>query len=538
MQTQIDHQQPPPPVSFHGFIFPFDCRSREHSSDVINRIGFLKQIRGYFDVPNSNWDIVDSASRITSLTDFNEYNYFYDFVRPALGHTPVSNTNDNLLLHFRCILKESPAFSIVVSNKSYLLRIASIEAKFFAPGMGTLSINVFNERDDQSSPEDIILINQYGRRLYPPFYSIPLKNAGNEAYFSYNDWSEGLKEHPEIATEIGISGISQGDFKTTFGEYRNAPSLDRCPPLINHLFPKMLTENMLISPALDDRMFTMCWYGNDEIVTALKDEKDGESPKYLSNDWWYRYIFVDGSSRTCQNPTMMKDLIRQHTYTRWTGWGTYWGIARYSWVALTPKDVPPFIVAHIRTIYLRMAELALVQRACVLRFADLATQIGAMQPGDHKLPQEMDRVFQSYMQFINQLQFREVTAQEQGIEMYDMLRRSMRLEEQIESLNKQIKELHSYASILSSNTQSDRLNLLTYIGSVLGIPSIISTMYSLMGYKTEEHPWWPVLIGTAASVVLAILFIKIQNRTWRNVFFVIWLIALGYTIGIIPLINK
>ena len=56
-----------------------------------------------------------------------------------------------------------------------------------------------------------------------------------------------------------------------------------------------------------------------------------------------------------------------------------------------------------------------------------------------------------YLVFINRIFFKEVTAQDQGIEIYDMIQKNMRINEDVFAIDKQIEELHNYAGFEKEN---------------------------------------------------------------------------------------
>ncbi|MCL6102248.1 MAG: hypothetical protein M1292_07115, partial [Bacteroidetes bacterium] len=248
---------------------------------------------------------------------------------------------------------------------------------------------------------------------------------------------------------------------------------------------KSQNRKVFINPLIDDRMFVLCWYGNDELSTELQSEigkkADGLSElNYESNDWWYRFMFNDQKWATCQNNEMKRSLIKKHTYPRWSELGTLYGVNRYSFVCLTGtlahlKDVnAAFLVNHMQSMYYKLCELCLVQRACIIRFSEEVTGISAMK--DNKKISLTDRIgnlYQQYMRFVNRIYFREVTAQEQGIELYNLLHEHMQIEKNVKDLDNEIKELHSYISLIQSQRLSRNTELLTIIAAMFIMPSFV-----------------------------------------------------------------
>ena len=170
---------------------------------------------------------------------------------------------------------------------------------------------------------------------------------------------------------------------------------------------------------------------------------------------------------------MRIELTKKHTYKRWSDYGTLYGINRYSFVCLTSsldslkKSGSAFIVPHIQTMYYKMAELCLVQRACLLRFSDEVAGISAMDDQNKIfITERVSSLYKQYLRFVNRIYFREITAQEQGIEMYQMMQDSMSIEHNVKALNAEIQELHSYTSLIQEQKQNRNIAFLTIIGAI------------------------------------------------------------------------
>ena len=161
----------------------------------------------------------------------------------------------------------------------------------------------------------------------------------------------------------------------------------------------------------------------DELSKKVKDVDEHGNVPFVVTDFWYKYVFVDdGGFVTCQNSGMKKELVKQSTYYRWQKLGTLYGVSRYSFVTITNMEAKGFIDVHMRTIYSRMFELVILQRASILRFSGEVTKVSALKEGhDKELARRIRSLYREYIRFINQIYFQSVTVQDQGIELYDML---------------------------------------------------------------------------------------------------------------------
>ena len=136
--------------------------------------------------------------------------------------------------------------------------------------------------------------------------------------------------------------------------------------------------------------------------------------------------------------------------------------------------------------------------------------------------------------------FSEVTAQEQGIEMYNMLQEHMNLDAQVKDLKADIEQLHTYIHLLKDKQDKEReeattnkLNAITILGSFLLLPSFVLTMYSLEQYEPSKSAqpfthYFVIMVGLLTLGGISWLLVdrigeramdipkeeKIQKRAW------------------------
>lgn len=188
-------------------------------------------------------------------------------------------------------------------------------------------------------------------------------------------------------------------------------------------------------------------------------------------------MFVDADFPCCSNGEMKAELLKMATYTRWQGTGSLYGVSRYSMVLLTDENLfaKDVLQVYMRTVYSRMIELVLVQRASMLRFSGEVTVLSQLTKENYRDNAiKIASLYKEYIRFVNQIFFRSVTSQEQGIELYQILGKQFQIEEQIEDLESEIGELHQYISLLidsNRNEQGAHLNVL----AALFLPATIIT---------------------------------------------------------------
>lgn len=493
---------PMEPYSYHIFMFPFrwEPLSRKQQS-FCERFNLNKIIPK----SDSKWEIVSEPSeREKKIELYNEKNYFHSFVHPVLYNNPESENID--ILHFEReeIKKNSLTYEIGIKNSlPYVLQLEEITLDLFATGTGVLIFHCLNNSNSKFA--DIKKINQYGRRVYPPF--IGKENEIDDTKDS------------ELADYIKISGLNADyeRYKDNFSEY-SVTDYWKPAKFINNLIDD-LDSDLKVEPIIDDRMFTMCWTFNSEH--SLLIEKRYED--YTKSDIWHEYLYVDSGKSTCQNDEMQKELLNNHTYLRWQKEGTLYGITRFSFMAISKDDWYPrnIIFPYFRTIYAKMVMLSLVQRATVLNFSAEVTRLSNINDNDVKSETiKLDTFYRAYVQFINKVYHREISAQDQGIELYDMLQENLRIEKHAKELEKEIKELCNYVNLLKTNQTGERMRMLTILTGSIVIPNLILNILNHRFFaklphidRIGEYPFSAdsIILITVVIICTSLIIIGILN---------------------------
>ena len=437
--------------SFHNFIFPFRWNTKGMEDKTFSEQVSLRNLRF---TDNPNWERSVAPSKEEERIDlYNERNYYYEFVHDALYD---NGQDDSLIRHFE---RREPRAGMVryhisckpepdQDEKVYELIVSAINLNFFSTGVGVLSFYTHNNRYEQ--PEDILTINQFGRRVFPPFLS--------------DD-----KSCNEVAKSLEITGLhSDHRYFEDFSRYSGMAGSNIPASFITEMI-REVADNIDINPVIDDRMFVLSWYKNDTWARILS-----QNSSYLKYPHWYEYVFVDKyNGITCQNDDLQKELIQKATYTRWQKYGTLYGISRYSLVCLTTSDCPSYIPRYFETEYARMVELILVQKASVLRFSAEVTNISNLSGKKH-IGSKVNALYKEYIRFVNQIHFREVSPQDQGIELYTLLYETMNLKDQVEKLDQEIEELYNFITLREDRKSNHTMSQLSWIATI-ALPITVMT---------------------------------------------------------------
>ncbi|MBK9302255.1 MAG: hypothetical protein IPN14_17055 [Bacteroidetes bacterium] len=524
-------------ISKHLFLFPFKWSKPKadlsYSPFINNEVmdEFEKKLLSL-----ANWEAVP-YTQFNSEVEYNEYNYFYANVREAL----YSNTEstDTILKHFN--FKKNPgenylgSYQIQLDGKAikdkkkspenlypkgitYELDLIKINLNIYQTGVGILSFHTENNK--HSNVEDILAINQFGRRIAPPF--LPISACKNE------ELAESLKlilNGHEFQTE---------DFAIFEGNnYQQLESVGFLPLFFKQLLP---IQEFKIENVLDDRMFVICWYGAEQSILDALAKIENNVYGYQKEDFWYKYVYVDVNEKTMNNALIQKEIIEKNTYSRWIDKKykgkpspTLYGVSRYSFVCVS-SDGNFLASQHTPTIYYKMVELCLLYRISILNFGEMVSRISGklnnLEIGEEiskDLNRDVERLSKAYIQFVNKIYFREVTHQDQGIELYDMLNTTMNNNKLISDLKLEIQELNSFVGTLAQNQQNLNAVKLTEVATlflpltvVLGVFGIntlddemfINFLYRI-GVKNVENPF---IYSIGFCLILSVvLFVIVSN---------------------------
>ena len=506
--------------SYHNFMFPFrfdkilkqkdkvfiDKHEYYRDNSFDDRVKIDDKLKKSLD--DSGWKYEKYEPTDDDNLAYNERVYFHDFVKDSLYNTQDFKENNKATsYYFSKKVTEWDTFTIKIKEgKSYLLTITNLSLRVFDTGVAILSIELENKKHSQSFIDDILKINDFGRRIYPQYLS---KYDAKSPY-----WTEATKDSL-LADSIGVcldGVLVEENFNDT---YKTVPKDIEIASYIMDILGDTFTRDKnkvnkyYIQPSVDDRMFVICWYGNSVMSESLKKYKYIEDEAISGK--WYEYVFVDGQGKMVQSPRMQTKLIEESTYDRWMEWGTLYGMTRYSFVSLTneawfPKNV---LLPHIQTMYFQMFTLLLAQRASILRFSDEITAISDIE-NDH-LEDKTTSLYKNYIRFVNKLYFREITSQDQGLEIYNQARGILKIDDDIKDLDNEIEELHRYVSMKEEEKRTKKMDKLSQLGYIFLPPTLIAGIFGMNVFDSSiETETWIVNAFTlmALSIAVTLFFTK------------------------------
>jgi len=510
----------------------------------------LSTFQQYLLEENSLWE--RKFYKINSQTEsFNENIYFHAYVNRSIfdeqqmdEKTTREINKSKITLYYEIDTnKEIDYYKIDTKNDgNFKLNLCGISLHVVNTGIAILTINLEN----YSYPEkkDVLLINEYGRRIYPQFLgdTFPHVTATKHVFladkieiactkfpegFIYDDFSE----YNQIG-ERELHGFFNGSYKENW--------VVRPARFIRELFNSAFVFNaegekeskIRFNILNDDRMFFQSWYRNNELSNELMQINDQKKFGYQTSKYWHAFLFGDKSINDLGicNDRLLTELNTSNTYDRWIGEGTLYGFSKDSFICLTNSGefASKLIYTQIKNQYYQLAVLCLIQRSSLLRFSAEVTAMADLSKNNrsYNLSANIKVLYKNYIEFVNKIYFREVTPYIQGIEMYKKFQEVMEIKANVENLNQELNELFDYVKLENDDAQNERakrLNIMAFsflpaslVFSVIGSGLVAHDKVELSTQPNWNAVQW-ILIGILISTLITmILFYLIKNKgLWK-----------------------
>ena len=477
--------------SYHTFLFPF----RWETNPSKNMDVFVQNL----DLSEEAWsellweNEVFDAHRDRRI-EYNEHEYFHENVRNAIYGTENHDVVRNFTFR-KDRLKEkatdpdsSVLMTITKSETTWELTVNAIRLKIFNTGIGILTYELENRK--HRSMDDVLRINEYGRRIDIPYVSVRDNSCSH------------------VADRVEISDVTICDFAKAISEFS---SLTANYKFISPIITDVLGHGFSFSKEAgkipchvigDDRMFVCCLVDDDSLIreTAVWDndkhmyawERDCIDKPHWEQSKLYDFIFIDGTGLSCIDRNKRLELLKKHLYTRFmeynpelkgdeerTNYGTFAAVTPHSMVCVTNYigEIVPFLTMRIQ-----MATLVLAQRAAIISLcheaAALATGFDSDGHVSRRQVKKISKLQENYVAFQNQMLFFEMTAQEQGVDMYKKLQESLYIQDQKDQLEVQLQNLHDIASLIATGKTERILALIAVVGGLIALTSMICDLSS------------------------------------------------------------
>ncbi|HCO29373.1 MAG TPA: hypothetical protein DIT54_08225 [Lachnospiraceae bacterium] len=480
-------------ISYHTFYFSFTWDTKD------KKIEFEKLVKK---LNESNvWKYDNLENRHISAEEirwrFQAYQYFHEPVRKAiLGDINQDNNISSSVVRnfkYKDLKKGEAKYYIEKNDKKYQLFLNDIRLKIFNSNVGILIFECENQEYDNL--QDIKAINEYGRRVITPF--LPIEEQGFQLCAD------------KITVQIA-DGISfETDFKNIF-KYEEHLSIKKglFQYIASFITQILSSENLkftsyfdeqyeedqiVIKSALDDRMYVCCLARSQQLANEAKKlqilsnkkeiEINDDEKNILKNIYELAFIDTDDGD-SCPTLARKIQILKKQVYDRWLEYGTAYVVTHHSFLCITSdsEGIDLSVILPYLIIYSEMAALCLAQRASIILFQRELAKVTKNMGEIKKLElfrrrkwneKALIRLQEKYIAFRSQIMFFEVTSQEQGVELYDMLRESLYIEREKENLDTQMGIAYEAATIRQGNKWTHWSVLIALLSFIVAIMALI-----------------------------------------------------------------
>ncbi len=459
------------PYSSHVFLFPFIWENEKNSffkyCSVAEKAGWEN-----IDVKSNDEILPRKTEKISVEEKFQQMQYFTHSAQKI-----VFNLGSDYAKNYEFPFSEG-FYELSKDDLVYKLELKSINLKICNTGVGILYFETAN--NTYCDIDSVKKINEYGRRIFPPYFADSISEDG-----------EKIKTIPYIVADeirLVVDGKEcKTSFKKDFIVERNF-DVNYIPDFLSAFIPECKENGVF--PAIDDRMFVCCVVNDKQYSSlVLKYDSDSISEREAHNIAmdFFEYVNVDlPGDCTCPTKEMLYSLLSSSVYSRWGSKGTLYAVTNHSFMCLSTGEAV-HINDNFLNLYALMVVVALSQRASIIYFDSLSSLISnPFSNGKKKINNRKLLLLQEkYIAFLNQYMNIELTCQEQGSELYEMMKNVMAINVDNERLQNQIERLYEAANV----SQDSKFNKWAVFFALFAIISQI--VEACGGFSTFMKWVWP-----------------------------------------------
>lgn len=454
--------------------------------------------------------------------NYGEYIYFHDYVREFLfpRKTSLNSDTQHSVRVFEYKLPEKPQIRLTYSSQeesdhgnvkgqnTLMAWIKHIYLHLYPHGIGILSIETcdkatkdhpsqetktFANDDTAMTGGELLLFNNMFRRLYPAYFERRDKDGAFQQVMG-NEFPETVTVATSQRTifEYSASKIP----KTTFlKRNRSGKLIPAFSSFIGPLLDGLFGQNDLpaYTPLLDDRMLVFSYI---VFPSSLKDSLSQED-----RDIFYsHFLYVDNPEKGYRyDRSFVMEIMEAATYSRWENYQTKIGFSRYSGVFLYFGHYD-HLYRTFESMYHQMFLLTIYYRVSLIRFADEMAQIARRDPGTAQLKnyeeylKELRGIHTRFMHFMSICWFKEVTHQDQGIELFQLMRKAFDLDDMYAQVKEEIERADELGELLRQQHIAQFSNRMTIIGIIFAAAALIPVLF--------DHPLLLLSIFVIGFIVL------------------------------------
>ena len=401
------------------------------------------------------------------------------------------------------------------TDEEYVFPIVSLKLHLYDYGVGLLFMEVVGGVSDYKNPSskcieiaDILKCNDLMRRWILPFTSEDNTKIITASMISITEFDKGddifkydfLKDNESVQmanysdVRKRLNGINQFTLAALLG-WKERKNSRNCKEKKNEF------ENISLHSYKDERTFLISLIRNSKLSDKIADYYDdskaglqdtsnnhfvpvGKHQSMELMELLYAIAYVDQTHITCQNNEMKEKLLSEAIYDRWSGYGTIHAITKYSMICVTTKKqlVNDTVVRPFLEEYVYLFAIAFAQKKILEKFSEemgkLAGKLRASRSIHLNTKFKLSSIQKKYVLFQNALMLKDVTLQDQGIDMYDQMKERFGIADMFESLTKQMEGM--FALVDASNAFG--LQIVGFIIALFSVPQffqLVSYLWNL-----------------------------------------------------------
>jgi hypothetical protein len=229
---------------------------------------------------------------------------------------------------------------------------------------------------------------------------------------------------------------------------------------------------------------------------------------------WFALLDVDREPQDLDH--FSYQWLRERSYTRWATKGTLYGFNNFS-VAMMVVSESPWgpAISHFESMYLDMGLLLLYVRTTLFRFSRRIADVTQGARDKLSWSKEFELLREEFSAFTNLYQFPLLSTQQQGIEMYTLMRKHLDVDDIFKEVQAEIAATHEYAELVNQARISLQMRWLTILGVGFATAATVTSLFGMnevlgdgLGLKTFwSQTGWAVGLGIF-SVIITWLLIR------------------------------
>ena len=133
------------------------------------------------------------------------------------------------------------------------------------------------------------------------------------------------------------------------------------------------------------------------------------------------------------------------------------------------------------------------------------------------------KIYNQYRDFINRIYFREVTPQEQGIELYNMIQEHLKVEQQAKELEKEYEKCYHMIHSGETKEAAARMKIFTILGTLFVVPSFLFALLKSKYFADLndighlfDGVWCPECFRNLVILLSIMISVTISVINWKT----------------------